>query len=286
MRLFFLFLIALPLFGVQDNIFAGFGAGLGTRYQSDFWQQTTKDNSSCVGGTCIGNKTSGAYQGQANNSFFAMLGDEAFFDKYYITGLRIYGSVEYASVTLGNLIPTSVSNQPARDTHFTTITGMKDATTPTIGSVPMQPVPDPQNQLFDNGIWMSYSLNLDFFLNLPIDNLVQLFWSKMPFFKLGVYAGGGVEYSALISHSWQNQTIGKNEKFYASGSGFFVNLGGSIYIGRHNRINVGLKIPYYSLNAQNWYDFGDPDPWKQQLLRQNFDITRNKEWRISYVYLF
>ncbi|PAF43209.1 outer membrane beta-barrel protein [Helicobacter sp. 11S02596-1] len=287
MRLLILCVLIFPLFAAKNNLFASFGVGLGAPFQTDFWQQTTKDNHSCEGGTCIGNKTSGSYAGKKSNSFNLSLGDEVFFDAYYISGLRIYGNIEYANASLGSLRAGSVSEEAARDKEFETITGFDKFNTPTIGKVPMQSVPNPQDDLFANGIWMTYGVNLDFFLNLPIDILIRkFFWSKMPFFKIGVYAGGGVEYAMLRSNSWQNNTINKNEKFFASGSGVFANLGGSLYLGSHNRINVGIKIPYYSLNAQNWYDFGDPDPWKQQLLRQNFDISRGSEIKLSYTYLF
>lgn len=285
MRYLFLCVMILPLFAVQNNLFTSFGVGTGASYKTDFWQQTTKDNSSCAGGTCIGNKTSGSYAGKKGISFEASIGDEVFFDKYYITGLRVYASAEYATVSLGGLI--SSSEQDGKNKEFTTITGFKPDGSPIIEKVPMKPVPAPQNELFNNGIWMTYGVNLDFFVNLPLDILIRkLFWSKMPFFKIGVYAGGGVEYAMLRSNSWENNAAKKNDKFFASGSGFFANIGGSIYLGSHNRINIGMKIPYYTLNAQNWYDFGDSDPWKQQLLRQNFDISRTREMHISYTYLF
>ncbi|MDO7252360.1 outer membrane beta-barrel protein [Helicobacter cappadocius] len=285
------FLLILPLFAIENNLFTGFGVGEGTHYQTDFWQQTTKDNSTCPDGLCIGNKTTGSYAGHQGNTFFAMIGDEAFFDKFKITGLRFYGSMEYANVSLGSLDSSSVTDTPARDKSFTTCTNCPPVFAPpktmTTGVVKMKNVSTPQTNLFDNGVWISYALNLDFFINLPIDSLVQLFWKKMPFFKVGVYAGGGVEYATLRSNSWNNEEVGVNgNPYFASGSGFFANLGGSVYLGRHNRINIGVKIPYYGLNSQNWYDYGDTDPWKQQLLRQNFDISKGKEWRVSYVYLF
>ncbi|WP_095273715.1 outer membrane beta-barrel protein [Helicobacter sp. 11S03491-1] len=281
------FLLFFPLWSGENNLFVGFGGGqsLGQAYKTSFWQQATKDNSGCAGGTCIGNKTSGSYASAKSNSFMAMVGDEFFVDQYKIFGLRIYGSIEYANASLGNL--KSKKNQEGRDTSFTTITGTDSTTgSPTIGVYNMKSAPPPQEELFHNGVWNAYSVNLDFFLNLPLDSIIKMFYSKMFFFKIGVYAGGGVEYATLRSSSWENKAIEKNEKFFASGSGFFANLGGSIYLGRHNRINIGIKIPYYSLNSQNWHNFGSPDPWEQQLLRQNFDIKKNREWRVSYVFLF
>ncbi|PAF47515.1 hypothetical protein BKH46_03550 [Helicobacter sp. 12S02634-8] len=290
MRFLILGVMILPLFAVQNTLFTSFGGGLGARYQTDFWQQTTKDNSSCAGGTCIGNKTSGSYSGGKGHSFTLSIGDEVSFDPYSIIGVRVYGSVQYANASLGSLIAGSVQEQSARDKEFTTITSYNPNTPdvpPTIGKVPMKPVPKPQDFLFSNGIWMSYGVGLDFFLNLPIDVMIRkLFWEKMPDFKVGVFAGGGVEYAMLRSNSWHNQSSGEYEKFFASGSGVFAKLGSSVYFGRHNRINVDIKIPYYKLNAQSWHDYGDTDVWKQQLLRQNFDIYRNKEISISYTYLF
>lgn len=280
------FLLILPLFGIENNLFAGFGGGIGSQYKTDMWQQANKDNPSCAGGTCIGNKTTGSYSGKESGLFFALLGNEMTFDPYHIAGIRVYGSAEFANVSLGNLIPNSTTNTPAKNPSFTTLVTPPNATTAKDGKVNMVDVPSAQNHLFNNGVWMSYGLNLDFFLNIPIDLFIKLFWEKMFFFKIGVYAGGGVEYSMLRSSSWYNQTISQNEKFFASGSGFFLNIGSSIYIGRHNRIDFGVKIPYYGLNAQNWYNYGNNNPFDQQLLRQNFDISKTKEFRLNYVFLF
>lgn len=283
-----IFLLAVPslLATVENKPFIGLGVGLGVGHTSEFYQQTTKGSPSCPDGLCIGNTTSGSYAGSKRTSFSGVVGNEVFFDSYNVTGIRVYGNFTYAKSSFGQLIKGSVKDTGLKDKTFQTIVGFHDGV-PVIGSVPMRPVSTPQKNLFSNGVWNIYSLNLDFFFNLPIDILIrELFWEKVPFFKIGVYAGGGVEYTTLKSKSWLNETTEKNGGFFASGSGFFVNIGGSIYLGNHSRINVGVKIPYYELNSQNWYNFGDFDVWKQQTLKQNFDIKQSKELQISYVFIF
>lgn len=275
------------LLAVENKPFIGVGIGLGGKQTSEFYQQTTKAVSSCLDGLCIGNTTSGSYTSDKGISFSGVVGDEVFFDSYGVSGLRVYGGFTYAKVSLGNLITDSVKDTGLKDRQFQTITGFDAMDKPTIGLVPMKPAPAPQKSFFNNGVWNTYSLNLDFFLNLPIDILIrELFWNQAPFFKIGAYVGGGVEYATLKKKSWINEAVEKNGEFFASGSGFFFNFGGSIYLGSHNRIDIGMKIPYYKLNSQNWYGYGDLDPWKQQTLKQNFDIKRSRELRISYVFIF
>lgn len=283
---FFLLAISSLFATVENKPFIGLGVGLGGGQTSEFYQQTTKGSPSCSDGLCIGNTTSGSYAGSKGTSFSGVVGNEVFFDSYKVTGIRIYGNFTYAKSSFGRLIEGNVKDTGLRDKTFQTIVEFHDEV-PVIDSVPMKPVPNPQKNLFSNGVWNIYSLNLDFFFNLPIDILIrELFWDKVPFFKIGVYAGGGVEYATLKSKSWLNEAIEKNEGFFASGSGFFINIGGSVYLGNHSRINVGVKIPYYELNSQNWYNFGDLDVWKQQTLKQNFDIKQSKALQISYVFIF
>ncbi len=163
-----------------------------------------------------------------------------------------------------------------------------DPASNTQGPLVLQKTPSPQNFLFDNGHFMAFGLNVNVFVNLPIDTLLKLALKteKMLFFKIGVFGGGGVEYAILWSSQYQNQNTQQDDKFFAAGGGFFVNFGGSLYIGKHNRFNVGLKIPYYNLSAQSWKNFGASNVWQQQTIRQNFSVFRNKEVFVSYAFLF
>ncbi|GAA8779440.1 outer membrane beta-barrel protein [Helicobacter pylori] len=254
--------------------------------RTSMWQQAYKDNPTCPGSVCYGEKLEAHYKGGKNLSYTGQIGDEIAFDKYHILGLRVWGDIEYAKAQLGqkvggNTLLSQANYDPSAIKTY-------DTASNTQGSLNLQKTPNPQNFLFNNGHFMAFGLNVNVFVNLPIDTLLKLALKteKMLFFKIGVFGGGGVEYAILWSSQYKNQNTNQDDKFFAAGGGFFVNFGGSLYIGKRNRFNVGLKIPYYSLSAQSWKNFGSSNVWQQQTIRQNFSVFRNKEVFVSYAFLF
>ncbi|RVZ36166.1 outer membrane beta-barrel protein [Helicobacter pylori] len=275
-----------PFFKTKNHIYLGFRLGTGANTRTSMWQQAYKDNPTCPGSVCYGEKLEAYYKGGKNLSYTGQIGDEIAFDKYHILGLRVWGDIEYAKAQLGqkvggNTLLSQANYNPSAIKTY-------DIASNAQGSLVLQKTPSPQNFLFDNGHFMAFGLNVNVFVNLPIDTLLKLAlkMEKMLFFKIGVFGGGGVEYAILWSPSYQNQNTKQEDKFFAAGGGFFVNFGGSLYIGKHNRFNVGLKIPYYSLSAQSWKNFGASNVWQQQTIRQNFSVFRNKEVFVSYAFLF
>ncbi|WP_120922027.1 outer membrane beta-barrel protein [Helicobacter pylori] len=275
-----------PFFKTKNHIYLGFRLGTGAGTRTSMWQQAYKDNPTCPGSVCYGEKLEAHYKGGKNLSYTGQIGDEIAFDKYHILGLRVWGDVEYAKAQLGqkvggNTLLSQANYDPSAIKTY-------DIASNTQGPLVLQKTPNPQNFLFDNGHFMAFGLNVNVFVNLPIDTLLKLALKteKMLFFKIGVFGGGGVEYAILWSPQYQNQNTQQDDKFFAAGGGFFVNFGGSLYIGKHNRFNVGLKIPYYSLSAQSWKNFGFSNVWQQQTIRQNFSVFRNKEVFVSYAFLF
>ncbi|GAA7724598.1 outer membrane beta-barrel protein [Helicobacter pylori] len=275
-----------PFFKTKNHIYLGFRLGTGASTRTSMRQQAYKDNPTCPGSVCYGEKLEARYQGGKNLSYTGQIGDEIAIDKYHILGLRVWGDIEYAKAQLGqkvggNTLLSQANYDPSAIKTY-------DSASNTQGSLNLQKTPSPQNFLFDNGHFMAFGLNVNVFVNLPIDTLLKLALKteKMLFFKIGVFGGGGVEYAILWSPSYQNQNTKQDDKFFAAGGGFFVNFGGSLYIGKHNRFNVGLKIPYYSLSAQSWKNFGSSNVWQQQTIRQNFSVFRNKEVFVSYAFLF
>ncbi|GAA8438157.1 outer membrane beta-barrel protein [Helicobacter pylori] len=273
-------------FKTKNHIYLGFRLGTGANTRTSMWQQAYKDNPACPSSVCYGEKLEAHYKGGKNLSYTGQIGDEIAFDKYHILGLRVWGDVEYAKAQLGqkvggNTLLSQANYDPSAIKTY-------DIASNTQGPLVLQKTPNPQNFLFDNGHFMAFGLNVNVFVNLPIDTLLKLALKteKMLFFKIGVFGGGGVEYAILWSPQYQNQNTQQDDKFFAAGGGFFVNFGGSLYIGKHNRFNVGLKIPYYSLSAQSWRNFGSSNVWQQQTIRQNFSIFRNKEVFVSYAFLF
>ncbi|WQY67546.1 outer membrane beta-barrel protein [Helicobacter pylori] len=275
-----------PFFKTKNHIYLGFRLGTGANTRTSMWQQAYKDNPTCPSSVCYGEKLEAHYQGGKNLSYTGQIGDEIAIDKYHILGLRVWGDIEYAKAQLGQKVggDTLLSQANYNPSAIKTY----DPTSNTQGSLNLQKTPSPQNFLFNNGHFMAFGLNVNVFVNLPIDTLLKLALKteKMLFFKIGVFGGGGVEYAILWSPSYQNQNTKQEDKFFAAGGGFFVNFGGSLYIGKHNRFNVGLKIPYYSLSAQSWKNFGASNVWQQQTIRQNFSVFRNKEVFVSYAFLF
>ncbi|MUU89797.1 outer membrane beta-barrel protein [Helicobacter pylori] len=275
-----------PFFKTKNHIYLGFRLGTGANTRTSMWQQAYKDNPTCPSSVCYGEKLEAYYKGGKNLSYTGQIGDEIAFDKYHILGLRVWGDVEYAKAQLGqkvggNTLLSQANYDPSAIKTY-------DIASNAQGHLVLQKTPSPQDFLFNNGHFMAFGLNVNMFVNLPIDTLLKLALKteKMLFFKIGVFGGGGVEYAILWSPQYQNQNTQQDDKFFAAGGGFFVNFGGSLYIGKHNRFNVGLKIPYYSLSAQNWKNFGASNVWQQQTIRQNFSVFRNKEVFVSYAFLF
>ncbi len=275
-----------PFFKTKNHIYLGFRLGTGANTRTSMWQQAYKDNPTCPSSVCYGEKLEAHYKGGKNLSYTGQIGDEIAIDKYHILGLRVWGDIEYAKAQLGQKVGGDTLLSQANYNPNTIKT--YDSASNTQGSLVLQKTPSPQDFLFNNGNFMAFGLNVNVFVNLPIDTLLKLALKteKMLFFKIGVFGGGGVEYAVLWSPKYQNQNTQQEDKFFAAGGGFFVNFGGSLYIGKHNRFNVGLKIPYYSLSAQSWKNFGSSNVWQQQTIRQNFSVFRNKEVFVSYAFLF
>ncbi|AFI05259.1 outer membrane beta-barrel protein [Helicobacter cetorum] len=275
-----------PFFKTKNHIYLGFRLGTGAGTHTTMTQQAYKDNPTCPNSVCYEEKLQAHYKGGKNLSYTGQIGDEISIDKYHILGLRVWGGVEYAKAQLGQKVGSNTLLEKQNYDPNTIKT--YDPKSQQQGSLILQKTPSPQNFLFNNAHFMAFSLNMNVFVNLPIDTLLKhaLKTKKMLFLKIGIFAGGGVEYAILWSPQWKNQNTQQNDKFFAAGGGFFVNFGGSLYVGKHNRLNVGLKIPYYSLNAQSWKNFGSSNAWQQQTIRQNFSVFRNKELFVSYAFLF
>ncbi|WP_033737827.1 outer membrane beta-barrel protein [Helicobacter pylori] len=275
-----------PFFKTKNHIYLGFRLGTGANTRTSMWQQAYKDNPTCPSSVCYGEKLEAYYKGGKNLSYTGQIGDEIAIDKYHILGLRVWGDIEYAKAQLGQKVGGNTLLSQANYDPNTIKT--YDSASNTQSSLVLQKTPSPQDFLFNNGNFMAFGLNVNVFVNLPIDTLLKLAFKteKMLFFKIGVFGGGGVEYAILWSPKYQNQNTQQEDKFFAAGGGFFVNFGGSLYIGKRNRFNVGLKIPYYSLSAQSWKNFGSSNVWQQQTIRQNFSVFRNKEVFVSYAFLF
>ncbi|ADU84693.1 outer membrane beta-barrel protein [Helicobacter pylori] len=275
-----------PFFKTKNHIYLGFRLGTGANTRTSMWQQAYKDNPTCPSSVCYGEKLEAYYKGGKNLSYTGQIGDEIAIDKYHILGLRVWGDIEYAKAQLGQKVGGDTLLSQANYNPNTIKT--YNSASNTQGSLVLQKTPSPQDFLLNNGNFMAFGLNVNVFINLPIDTLLKLALKteKMLFFKIGVFGGGGVEYAILWSPKYQNQNTKQEDKFFAAGGGFFVNFGGSLYIGKRNRFNVGLKIPYYSLSAQSWKNFGSSNVWQQQTIRQNFSVFRNKEVFVSYAFLF
>lgn len=276
------------LYGIENNAFIGFGSSFGSTIHTDFSQVITKDNNTCEGSVCIGGKSSATYKGHISPTFRFILGNEAIFNKLHISGLRIYGGIEVAQASLGN-IQGEVQTQTPRDASFDTIVGEKSDGSPDIQKVAMLSPKAQQDFLLSNAISTTLSLNLDFFLNFPIDYFFQKKWKKFPFMKIGIFAGLGAEFNLLKSNYWINQSLYDNQEsaFYASGSGVFFNLGGHFYLTRHDRLEFGVKIPCYNLKQDSWKAVNTTtNIWAEQTLKQSFEIKKDIELRIAYVFYF
>lgn len=293
MKKFFILCLLFHLtFSIENNAFAGIGTSLtNSTLKTSFSQVVTKDVNSCPGSVCIGGKSSADYSGGVSPGglrFF--IGNEAIFDKYHISGLRIYGSMEMAHASLGNR-SSAIKTEEPRDKEYIFEKEVDDEDKKPL-KIPMLSPRTQQDFLLDNAFLTTFSLNLDFFVNLPLGYILKKYATpKFPLMlNLGLFAGFGAEFSLLKSKYWVNETLYNNQEraFYASGNGLFVNLGGNIYITRHDRIEIGIKIPFYKLSHEEWNTYATPstDIWQEQTLRQTFYIKKSPEIRIAYVFYF
>ncbi len=286
------FLISIPLsaYSIENNAFVGFSTGFYHKIDTRYMQSIYKDSSSCNNGsgfsvsTCYGGSSDANYQGGSDSALGFIFGNEAIFDPLRISGLRIYGSIQMAKVWLGT-----------RQTYSEHKTNSKFYDSDGKTEIPMLNPTTPQSSLASNAISTTFSINLDFFANIPIDYFLKKIWAKTPAFKLGVFAGFGAEFSLIKSLYWKNESLSNSEKesaFYASGNGLFINLGTSLYLSRHDRIDFGVKIPYYTLSQVMWHSapnsngLQESNLWRAQTLKQSFNITPSPEFKIAYIFYF
>ncbi|CBG39586.1 outer membrane beta-barrel protein [Helicobacter mustelae] len=287
------FFFAVGASAIENHPFVGIGTSFGSGLRTNFSQIVTKSVNSCPGDVCIGGQSSANYLGKTSPLGLKLfLGNETVFDKYHISGIRFYGSVDMQNASLG-AISGPIQKTAPRDKSFNTIVGQSN-NGPVIGQVNMLSPKTQQDFLFANGVLTTLSLNLDFFANIPLGYFIKQYAApKFPLLlDIGLFIGTGVEFSMLKSKYWVNETSGREQSFLASGSGFFLNLGGNIYITSHDRIQIGVKIPFYQLNHQEWNNYVDTDVnsnvaiWSEQTLKQSFVIKKSPELSISYIFYF
>ncbi|GMB93606.1 Outer membrane protein HopP [Helicobacter bizzozeronii] len=328
-----------PLGALKNHVFTGVRFGYVGGFESTFSQQVSMSNPStmpnssqpvCPKSLCKGDEITGFYKTSPKKSagfaFTYTVGDEIFFDKFAISGLRVYGTLEYANANLGsrykvqnkggqnynpqyikaidpttgNAIPETITGNNSSSLKTIPGTNLGVPTNYTSSCAPLSannplglcPTPNPQAVLLNTPAhFMTFGLNVDVFLNVPLDYWLKRIYTKMFFFKMGVFVGGGVEYAILWSDVFKNEVLGAlgynpKTRFFAAGGGFFVNVGYQLYLGKHNRINIGWKFPYYKITANNWYNYGNHNPGTQQTLKQTLSTTRRDEFYVSYAYLF
>ncbi|WP_163556519.1 outer membrane beta-barrel protein [Helicobacter suis] len=309
---------------VKNHIFTGVRLGYIKNSTSTLSQQVSMQNPStmpngtfvCPNELCEENKIVGFYKSnKLSPAFTYTLGDEIFFDKLAISGIRVYGTIEYAQANLGSRY--KIQNQGGQNYNPQNIKAINSNNDQVIGgSIPSDysspcatlsssnplglcPTPNPQEVLLQRPAnLVTLGLNVDFFLNIPLDYWIKRLYSKMFFFKMGVFVGGGVEYAMLWSDDFNNQalsTLGgsslskghiQKTRFFTAGNGFYVNVGYQLYLGKHNRFNLGWKIPYYKITAQNWYNYGNSNPGTQQTIKQTLSISAQSQFYVSYAFLF
>ncbi|WP_121756352.1 outer membrane beta-barrel protein [Helicobacter felis] len=334
----------LPLMGVSNHIFTGARLGASIGFEGSYGQQVSMVNPStkpdgspaCPSNNCKGDELIGFYarDKQPSFAFTYTVGDELFFDKFAISGMRVYGTMEYTHAALGerykvenkggknydpqyikavdpttgNVIPQAVTNGNPPPDGFKNVGS--DLAVPNNYSSPcarlsasnplgLCSTPTPQESLLQHPAnAVSLGLNVDFFLNIPIDYLVKKHTNSLAkklhsqflflnlFLKWGIFVGGGVEYTMFWSDRFVNQALGKKTRFFAAGSGFFINVGTQLYVGKHNRLTLGWKFPCYKFSAQNWYNYGNSNPGTQQTLKQTLSITPLSQFFLGYAYLF
>ena len=343
------------VFGDILHPYIGFGLTSSSSIHTHNTQSMSKEVATCPNQKCSGDTTSAEYSGQLNAGSSLELGAEYFFDKFHIVGIRLFGEVASRSGSLGSKI--AGSDKRDRSTNNLQeayklciqnsktwseaekqqkcgilILGNSNPNTPNTkveDSFTFQDTPDSNDIAPQDGRYLSFSLGVDAMLNIPIDTILQRwlgfglksgFWgSRLAYFKVGGFIGGGAEFARFSqgdpnNKTWHNQAAAKGkagngaDAFFAAGSGGFMRFGASIYLSRFTRIDFGYKISYYPIAQERWYGYNgahfdhtkyDPnnglygvggvredDPWSESLLRQKFVSTKDKEWFLRFALSF
>ena len=344
------------VFGDILHPYIGFGLTSSSSIHTHNTQSMSKEVATCPNQKCSGDTTSAEYSGQLNAGSSLELGAEYFFDKFHIVGIRLFGEVASRSGSLGSKIAGSDkrdrSTNNLQEAYKLCIQNSKtwseaekqqkcgililgNSTNPNTpntkveDSFTFQDTPDSNDIAPQDGRYLSFSLGVDAMLNIPIDTILQRwlgfglksgFWgSRLAYFKVGGFIGGGAEFARFSqgdpnNKTWHNQAAAKGkasngaDAFFAAGSGGFMRFGASIYLSRFTRIDFGYKISYYPIAQERWYGYNgahfdhtkyDPnnglygvggvredDPWSESLLRQKFVSTKDKEWFLRFALSF
>ena len=288
------FFLSAFFYGIENKPFVGIGLGLGSKVTTQVDQNIYRESSRCTAngntyvGTCYGGNSQATYQGDSKNGLKFIFGNETVFDQYHSSGLRIYGVIEMQEVSLGNR--TKYNENKANNTFQGECILDGSTCSTNFKTYNMLNPTTPQASLPSNVLMTTFSINLDFFANLPVDTFFKMLWPHFPFLKVGIFAGVGAEFSLLKSNYWINESLVQQESvLYASGNGLFINLGTNIYLSKHDRIEIGYKIPYYQMQQVMWNSLSinnTPNPWSDQTLRQTFNIKKSPEFHIAYIYYF
>ncbi|MDL0079436.1 hypothetical protein [Helicobacter zhangjianzhongii] len=344
------------VFGDILHPYIGFGLTSSSSIHTHNTQSMSKEVATCPNQKCSGDTTSAEYSGQLNAGSSLELGAEYFFNKFHIVGIRLFGEVASRSGSLGSKIAGSDkrdrSTNNLQEAYNLCIQNSKtwseaekqqkcgililgNSTNPNTpntkveDSFTFQDTPDSNDIAPQDGRYLSFSLGVDAMLNIPIDTILQRwlgfglksgFWgSRLAYFKVGGFIGGGAEFARFSqgdpnNKTWHNQAAAKGkasngaDAFFAAGSGGFMRFGASIYLSRFTRIDFGYKISYYPIAQERWYGYNgahfdhtkyDPnnglygvggvredDPWSESLLRQKFVSTKDKEWFLRFALSF
>lgn len=344
------------VFGDILHPYIGFGVVSASSTHTHNTQSMSKEVATCPNQKCSGDTTSAEYSGQLNAGSSLELGAEYFFDKFHILGVRLFGEMTNRSGSLGSKIAGSdkrdTSTNNLQEAYNLCIQNSKtwnaeeagkrcgililgnstDPNTPNTkveDSFTFQDTPNASALAPQDGRYLSFALGADAVFNIPVDSILQRwlglglksgFWrSRLAYFKMGGFVGGGAEFARFSqgdpnNKTWHNEAAAKGkasnakDAFFSAGSGGFMRFGASIYLSRFMRIDFGYKISYYPIAQERWYGFNgahfdpsknDPsnglygvgavredDPWSESLFRQKFVSTKDKEWFLRFALSF
>lgn len=344
------------VFGDILHPYIGFGVVSASSTHTHNTQSMSKEVATCPNQKCSGDTTSAEYSGQLNAGSSLELGAEYFFDKFHILGVRLFGEMTSRSGSLGSKIAgsdkrdTSTNNlqqayalciqnsktwnaeEAGKRCGILILGNSTDPNTPNTkveDSFTFQDTPNASALAPQDGRYLSFALGADAIFNIPVDTILQRwlgflrqegFWlSRLAYFKVGGFVGGGAEFARFSqgdpnNKTWYNEAAAKGkasnarDAFFSAGSGGFMRFGASIYLSRFMRIDFGYKISYYPIAQERWYGFNgahfdhtkyDPnngqygvggvredDPWSESLLRQKFVSTKDKEWFLRFALSF
>ena len=301
---------------VKVQFFIGLGNSISSpKLATEAKNQMTKNTSSvnAQGGYYYNQEQLGTYSGNVGSITSAHAGVEATLDKREIFTIRGFVLVGYSnSVNFGS--PSNIRNGNLRKCGANELPSLENicyrdkfptsqpGTGGNITEINFNQNPGFAKSIASNALMMNYGVGADIGFNIPVSLIVEKTTGfKIISLRVGTYIGGGYQFTSYSVGTFNNQTysnttstatIKENDKFYVAGGGWFIHWGVNVYLSRHMRFDLGLKLDSTPREGAKWYTQNstqtghETSVFAQQLLVQNHSVKLEPLWHFNLNLLF